>query len=186
MGLTVDDGAGRGYSASVSDVLRLNVSAKTAERPFYISRDDQLAFTATSHVASAVAGDYVCYLQNTSSTRNMYIWEIHMGAVNNSLFKLWQVSGTGAGTTVTPSNLNLGSGLTAEATCLGNAAVTGLTAVKELHPVRVQANGNGGTEFFGALIIPPQEAVALEYDTGTTGIVDVNIEFHYEGIDRSK
>ncbi len=38
MGIEIDDGRGRGLSASVSEDNRLNVSSKAAPRPFYVSR----------------------------------------------------------------------------------------------------------------------------------------------------
>jgi hypothetical protein len=185
MGVIIDDGAGRGFSSSVSESNRLNVSAKTAERPYYVSRDDKLAFIATSIDATSVAGEYPFYLKNTSTTRNLFLWEIHMGTVEAVLFKMWEVSGTATGTEIFPVNLNLGAGLTAEASAFGNAAVGGLTAVNLLHLGRTSALGEVEMEFFGALILAPQDAIAIEYDTGTTGVVDVTAEFHYENFSRS-
>ena len=185
MGFTIDDGKGRGYVASVSDDNRVNTSSQINPRIFYISRDDGLAFNAISVDSSAAAGDLIHYLKNTSSDRLMYIYRIEFHGVNAALWKIWQVTGTGSGTTITPSNLNLTSGISAEATCLGNGAVTGLTTGKQLGVHRSTANGEGEMVYFDALILGPGDAIAVEYDTGTTGAAEVDVFFHYEDITRT-
>jgi len=185
MGLTIEDGAGRGFSASVSESNRLNVSGKVAARAYYVSRDDKLAFTVSSVDASAAAGDYIFYIKNTSSTRNLYMGEIHVGAFEAVLWKCWHVTGTSAGSSaLTPVNLNLSSGISAEATSRGDGAITGLTAVSLLHRIRSNALDESTMSFIGALILAPGDAIAVEYDTGTTGTASVTCEFHYEAFDR--
>ena len=49
---TLDDGKGRGFSASVSEDQRLAVEAKVKEREFYVSRDDGQAYSISSNSAS--------------------------------------------------------------------------------------------------------------------------------------
>jgi len=185
MGLVLDDGKGRGYSSSVSESLRLNVSSKSNPRIFYISRDDGLAFVANSTDTSADAGDYIFYIKNTSTTRDLYVERFEYHSANAALWKLWEVTGTASGTSVTASNLNLGSGISAEATCVGNGAISGLTTVKQLGTHRNGANGEGDMYYGDALILTPGKAIAVEYDTGTTGAAEIDIFFHYEKISRS-
>jgi len=185
MGLNITDGKGRGYDASVSESNRLNTSSKQARRIFYVARNDARAFTATSVDADSAAGDIVFYLKNTSTTRNMFVKDIHVGGVNTSLWKFWVVTGTGSGAAITPTNTNLGSGITAEATCLGNAAVTGLTTGALFGIVRSPANGEIDEDFDGALILAPNTAIAVEFDTsGSNSVTEVICAFHYEAVDR--
>ena len=185
MGLNIEDGKGRGFNASVSESNRLNVSAKTNPRTFYVSRNDGLSFIADSVDTSADAGDYVLYLKNTSSTKLLYIKEVVMHSVNAAFWKIWQVSGTASGTTVTATNLNLSSSLVSETTIVGDGAVSGLTTVNLLGAQRNGAVGCSGIEYEDALILGPNDAIAVEYDTGTTGAAEAHVIFHFESIDRN-
>lgn len=184
MDMTIKDGRGRGYDASVSDVNRLNVSSKSQARSFYISRDDGLTFNLISTDAGAAAGDLIFYLKNTSSTRNIHLDRIEYHSANAAVWKVWQVTGTGSGTAITPSNLNLTSSKTAEAAGLGNGAITGLTTGDQMGTHRNGADGHGDMTFEGALILGPNDAIAVEYDTGTTGAAEIEAIFWYEAINR--
>lgn len=185
MAIIIEDGKGRGYSSSVSQANRLNVSSKSNPRLFYISRDDQEAYTAVSTDASAAAGDYIMYLKNTSTTKNMFIDHIGCFAANAALWKLWSVTGTASGTTITATNLNLTSGLSAEASVEGSQAVSGLTAVNQIDTARSSASEEANLDFSSALILGPSDAIAIEYDTGTTGAAEATITFHYESLTRA-
>ena len=176
---------------SVSSVNRGNVSAKTNPRLFYSSRDDGLAFNAISIGDNDYAiGEYCMYLKNTSTTRNLFIKHIEFHSVDASRFKVFEVTGTAAAATaIIPSNLNLGSGITAEATSMGGgAAITGLTAVKLIGTHRTTALGESEMDYADALILGPGDAIAVELDAeygGITGIVELDIFFHYENIGAS-
>ena len=185
MGLQIEDGRGRGYISSVSESNRLNVSSKANPRAFYISRDDGLAFNISSADTDTDAGDIICYIKNISTTRNIYIRQIHYGGANAALWKTWKVSGTAGGTSITPSNLNLTSGKSAEAVAFGSNPVTGLSLDELISSHRTVAGAHGIEPWEDVLILGPNDAMAVEYNTGTTGPAEVNIEFHYEDITRS-
>jgi hypothetical protein len=185
MGLQIEDGKGRGFVASVSESNRLNVSAKINPRAFYVSRDDGLAFNVASVDIDADAGDVICYLKNTSTTRNMFIKQVHYSGANAALWKLWQVTGTAGGTEITPTNLNLTSGKSAEATAFGSNPVTGLNLDTLIGSHRTLAGAHGIEKWEDVIILGPNNALAVEYDTGNAGPAEVNIEFHYEDITRS-
>ena len=180
--MKIEDGRGKNGDASVSIQQRLNASSKNARRIYYVSRDDGRAFNAVYDSITAAAGDYTAYLKNTSDTRNLYVSNIEFHSAENVKWKIWQVTGTAAsGETVTPSNMNLTSGLAAEATAMaGDTAITGLTTVKQIGSHRSQANGDSSMDFDGALILGPGDAIAIEYDAGTTGICSHDIFFWYE------
>lgn len=186
MGLIIEDGKGRGFSVSVSESNRLNVSAKIAHRSYYVSRDRRQAFAITSIDADAVAGDFILYIKNISSTKLLFVNDVHVSAVQSVLWKLWTVTGTAAGSSaLTPANFHSGAGITAEATVRGNGAVSGLSTDRLMHAKRTLATGSGTMEVKGAFILSPNTAFAVEYDTGTTGIAEVTVEFHFEDIDRA-
>ncbi len=187
MGIHLEDGKGRGLMASVSESNRLNVSAKSNPRMFYISRDDQQAFSVVALDTSATAGDLVFHLKNTSSSKNMIMHTFAASSANSALLKLWVVTGTAAsGTDLTPTNLNLTSGLTAEADSMSGdaAAITGLATGSLIVAGRILANSFVPLDLNDALILGPGDQIAIEYDTGTAGAVEINSTFFYEAIDR--
>jgi hypothetical protein len=183
--MKIEDGKGKNGDMSVSASQRGNVSSKTNPRIFYISRDDQQAYNAIMDSAySATAGDYVFYYKNTSTTRNCFIRQMEFHSVQSVKWRIWEVTGTAAaGTTITPSNLNLSSGLAAEAICMGGGAtITGLTTVKQVGIHRSLSGSESAMNFEDALILGPGKAIAIEYDTGTTGICETDMFFHYEDL----
>ena len=185
--MKIEDGKGKNGDASVSTVQRLNVSAKTAPRYFYASRDFGLAFNAVFDNLTVAATEYSAYLKNTSSTRNLFVGRIEFHSVEPVKWKIWEVSGTAAaGEVVTPSNFNLASGIPAEATAMsGDTAITGLTTIKQVGSHRSEALSDSGMDFEGALVLGPGKAIAIEYDTGTTGICSHDLFFWYEDLGAS-
>ena len=177
------DGGGSGRLATVSSFFRLNVSAKTNPRIFYSSRDEGKAFNAISTDASAVAGDYIFYFKNTSTSDNLYIKHLEFHSASAAVWKVWEVTGTAAGSSVvTASNLNLGSPNVSETLSRGDGAVTGLTTVKQIGTHRNDANGEGEMNYENALVLAPNSAIAVEYDSGTTGAAEIDCFFHFETI----
>ena len=182
--MKIEDGKGKNGDMSVSAAQRGNVSAKTRDRTFYASRDDEQAFNALMPSFSATAGDYVFYIKNTSSSKNLFLNSLEFHSVEAVRWRVWQVTGTAAGgTVITPSNLNLGSGRTAEAFCMGGGAtITGLTLGNQIGTHRTQPLGEAGMDFGQGLILAPNTAIMVEYDTGTTGLCEIDCIFHYEPI----
>jgi hypothetical protein len=182
--MKIEDGKGKNGDASVSSVQRLNVSAKSKNRLFYISRDDGLAYNAVMPSFSAAAGNYVFYLKNTSTSQNLMMNSIEYHSVEAVHWKVFQVTGTAAGgTTITPTGLNLGKTLTAPVICMGGGAnITGLTIGSQIGTHRTQATGEAGMDWGGGLILAPNTAIVVEYDTGTTGLCEIDCIFHMETI----
>ena len=182
--MKIEDGKGKNGDMSVSVSQRGNVSAKTARRIFYISRDDGFAYTVVYEGITAAAGEYIAYLKNTSSTRNLFISDLAAGGVESIKWKLWFVTGTAAaGETVTPTPFNKSKNIPAEAIAMaGNTAITGLTVDGQIGFSRSAPLGGVVGDYHDALILGPGDAVAIEYDTGTSGICEASMQFHYETI----
>ena len=185
--MKIEDGKGKNGDASVSSVQRLNVSAKSKNRLFYISRDDGLAFNAVMPSFSAAAGNIVYYLKNTSADKNIMIDSLEFHSLEAVHWKIFSVTGTAAGgTAITPANLNLGSGRAAEATVMGGGAtVTGLTNVHQIGTHRTQATGEADMDWGDGLILAPNTAIAVEYEAGTTGLCELDCLFHFETVGAS-
>ena len=183
----IEDGKGSGRKMSVSSTQRANVSAKAAFRAFYLSRDDGLAFNAVYDGMTAAAGDVVAYLKNDSSTRNIFIQRIEFHSAVAVKWRVYSVSGTAAsGETVTPSQLNLAKGIGSEGVAMaGDTAITGLTNLAQIGVHRSTAGDVTEKLYGGALILGPGDAIAVEYDTGTAGICDVEIWFWHEDLGAS-
>jgi hypothetical protein len=181
MAWQIEDGKGKGSKAGVSSDNRLDTSSRSNSRSFYISRDEGSCFSLSSHDATAAAGTYIAYFKNNSPTKNFYVDFIEVGGVETALWKVWSVTGTAAGgSAITPSNLNLTSGNVADATARGNDSITGLTTVSQLGTLRTSANSDGLIEYNDTLILGTNDAIAVEYDTGTTGVAEVFIRGYFE------
>ena len=182
MSIVIGDGGGKNPDAKTNGDGRLKVDSESNARIFTISKDFGEAFNAVMPSFSAAATEYVFYLKNTSITQNIVIESIEYHSVQAVHWKVWRVTGTAAGgTVITPTNLNFNSSNAASATAMGGAAtITGLTTVAQIGTHRTQATGEAGMTFGGALILGQNDAIAIEYDTGTTGLCEIDCIFYYE------
>jgi len=151
---------------------RLDTSARTAGRGYYNSRDDAQTYSIVFDAQSAAAGDFVFYFKNTSTTGKIWIIDgVGLNSVENSRMKMHIVSGTAAGgTTLTPLNLNRSSGNAATATAM-EGAITGLTSTGLVDFAYVAAAGHEEFRLEDRLRLGQNDAIAIEYDEGTTGDV---------------
>lgn len=160
---------------------RLNVSARVDSRIFYVSRDQEQAYVLRIEDDDAAANDLVAYLRNDSKDKLLYITDIHFNAENASTWKLaFGDATTATGTTVTPVNLNRSSSNDADVTALGNAAVGGVTASTFFSSARIGADDLVEYDTKDALILGQNDNLVVEYDTGTTGDIEVDIFFFIE------
>jgi hypothetical protein len=183
--MKIEDGKGKNGDVGVSKNQRLDVSARSNNRIFYASRDDGLAYRAVYAGMTLAAGDICAYLKNTSSTRFLFVNHIELNAVQAVTWKVFQVTGTAAdGELITPSELNLSKAIPAEAIAMaGDTTISALSFTTLLGVYRTGAGSGSEFEFHDALILGPGDAIAVEYDAGTGGLADVNIECHFEDFD---
>ena len=134
--------------------------------------------------AGPVAAEYTLWIKNNSE-KNLIIQDIYSWAVDaDVVWKLWQVTGTGAtAPAIVPVNMNISSAHIAAVTCLGGAtAVSGLTTVNT--PIFHWYQGPANTPFSfntdDALIIGPGQAVAIEYDAGTGGAAMLKLKMYFD------
>jgi len=177
--MRIEDGSGKGFAAQVTDDNRLATESKTANRDFFISRDQGQSYHVVSEDATAVANEETIYLQNTSTTLNLFIDHIIISTDTANKFRLKYVTGTAAGgSALTPQNLNKTSSNAAAATARGSGSVTGLTDDGDLEIIRVGADDTGEMEFGDQLILGQNDAIAVE--TEVNAAVEMTIDFHFE------
>lgn len=125
---------------------------------------------AISSTYSATANDEVISIKNDSTTLDFIVDEIVIGAGAACNFDLFEVtSGTPAGTTVTPINLNTGSGNSADLTCFGNASVTGSLSGSVLVYDGVTAASDHATlNLKSGLVIGQEKTIAVTASATTT------------------
>ena len=151
---------------------RFNVSSRQDSRRYYNSRDRSEAFTMVWDDATSAAGDYIAYWKNTDTTgRELVVSSVGVNSVEASSFKLSVVTGTASGTSVTPACLNRGSPKSAQATAVEAAgtAITGLTENVVVDHAGCQATGHQEFRLDDSLRLGQDEAIAIEYEQGTTG-----------------
>jgi len=163
---------------------RLNVSARSDSRDYYNSRDKGQCYALTFAHTGAAAGEYSVYLKNTSTDKTLVISTLEVNAVENAQIKLWEVTGTATGPAeVTPKNLNLTSSndATVQAMYDDGTAISGLsTEGTNIEHIFVPANGHGNVDMKDRLRLGQNDAIALEYDAGTTGLFVGTIFFYLE------
>ena len=178
----IQDGQGKNGNAGVSSDQRLNVSSRSSNRSFYISRDCAQSYTWVS-TFSACTGEEVIYVKNTSSTLKLYIDSISLSSVNAAVWTIFHVtSGTAAGTTITGKNLNLASSNSADACAKGNASVTGVLAGDTLFLERTGAQEHLDIIINDTLILGQNDEIAITY-VGTAGVVETTVKGFFDGVD---
>lgn len=124
------------------------------------------------------ADDYFFYLKNTGTVL-LSVPDIRLSTTVAGAVQVQWVTGTAAsGTTLTPVNRYLGSPNAPAATIEYGANITGLTSAGELFRIDLDTTGKlVKMHTTGNILIPPGQAIALIWDTGTgvlSGSVSVN------------
>ena len=176
--VVIDNGGADPRQAIVTSVNRLQVEAEASRREFFISRDNEQVYHAVSSDATALANEEILYIQNTSATKRLFVGEIILTSDVAIRFQIKKVTGTAAGTVITPVNLNLTSSNAAEANVRGDGGVTGLTDDGILFICRSLAGSSRLANFADTLILGQNQAIAIE--TFDNANIDINIDFHLE------
>ena len=174
---------GQREEASGSD-KRVDVSARSDDRSFYVSRDDGQGYVMHVTDSGAVAGEITAYLKNTSSTLTLFIRKVK---VSGSVASTWKVaygdSATATGTAVTPVNMNTASPHAADVIGVGGAGgVGGAVAVTEITTLQHPAGGADEERWEDMLMLGQNQNLTVEYDAGG-GIGNVDIHFYMDTLD---
>ena len=172
MGFQIEDGLGSGRRAVVADDFHLGVDAVSFPKIAEQSHANGLAFTVTStHVTSGTAKEMI-YLQN-DATEHMHIETISIASSIINIAQVLEVTGgTPAGTTISPQNLNLISGVSKAFTAFGNEDVAALTG-NVLWAGRVPVHNTVLIPFQGSLILGTGDGITVSWDLAAS--VEVTI-----------
>lgn len=182
MAIQITDGTGTGQSVGVSPTgNRLNVSSRSDERIYYISRDNGDAYTVYSRDSAAAADEHQLYFKNTSTTKKFYVNTIELGGADLCIFSIVVATGTATGgSSITPTNLNFTSGNTASATVLGNGDVGGFAPGAVIRHKATAADTTETIEFHDSLILGQADAIAVYTRIGGTGEVTITLTGYYD------
>lgn len=152
---------------------RANVSSRQNSRGAYSSRNNSLAFSLVWDDASSAAGDFILYLKNTDTTgKTMVLSTVGLNSEQAASFKLHKVTGTAAaGATVAPFCENQVTPQVAQALAMEAAGtpITGLTSDGVFDHVGSGVDGHGEMLMDDRVRVGQDQAIALEYEQGTTG-----------------
>ena len=176
----IDDG-GKNGPVTISNTNRFNVSARTADRTYYESRDEGQVYTVSIEDPGAVADEETVWIKNTSTSKDMIIDNITIGTTALSTWRVKYVTFTTqpTGTSATPTNLNRTSSNVAAAEVRGGAAgVANLIDGPTIVFINVAAGGQTVWDSKEALRLGQDDQIAIECET--SGIALITVEFHYD------
>lgn len=165
------DNTGSVEKAQGSD-NRLNVSSRQDSRSYYNSRDQSQTFTLLWDDASSAAGDFVAYWKNTDTTGKVLVIDaVGVNSLANAAsFKLHRVTGTATGAAVTPfcSNQAVAKDANAVGVEAAGTAISGLTSAGVFDHVLCPADGHEEMRLDDRVRVGQGQAVAIEFEQGTT------------------
>jgi hypothetical protein len=176
--MIIKDGNGTGKTVAVNTENRLDVESVSRSIDQHINELYEKYFSLPFDAIDPTgADDYFFYLKNTG-TKNLHITDFRIRSTVAGTVEIRAVSGTASsGTTVTPVNRTIGSTNTLSATIETGVDITGLTDEGVLFYHRLDTAGEAEHLKISAhIIIPPGQAIALLWDTGTgalSGIVSI-------------
>lgn len=151
---------------------RLNVSSRSDSRGYYVSRDQEQAYSIVFNHPSSSAGQYSLYLQNTSSTLAFVISGVGLNSDLGANVKLWKVTGTAAnGSAITAINM-ASSDNAAALNCIedgGGTPISGITLGGALDYVKVPIEGHEELRLDDRVRLGQNQAIVLEVDAVTSG-----------------
>jgi hypothetical protein len=186
--MMIHDGTGSGRTVGVNIDNKLEVVAVTASTEHNTNHHDGLAFNAAIEQTpvptdpSASTKSCIFYLRNTSETdMTLEGVDIRLGGTGKE--DVIEVVGRDdgipvGGSTVSPANLNLGSGNSADGIFLQGTDITGLSGGVVLQKVWVTSNGTKSYNFNQDIIVPKNRVITI-YSRNSVDELDITISFNY-------
>ncbi len=166
---------------------RLNVSARSAKRFYYVSRDNGDAYAMVSGdfipITTTATEHGILHIKNTSTTKKLYIENVRTCGTVLQKWKLY-VDGN-AGTLITgavaggKTNLNRTSSNRAEADVFRGADGSTLTGGTMLEHW-INAAGHSVEIFNGGLILGLNDSIQVTVELATAGEVCARVIGYYE------
>lgn len=189
MGIQIEDGTGRGYSASVSTENMLNTTSVQSSTEHHANHEHGLAFhllfqqTPTLNDPSIQEDTCFLYIKNTDET-DMCLEGILLRLAGSNVSEIVKIVGNDTGSPVggdnmTPSNCNLGSGRLATGVFYASNTITGLSGGTEIERIYIgSSNSSTYFNFENDIIVPKNKTITL-YASTTGTEIDGSIIFNY-------
>jgi len=177
MSTVIEDGRGSGNKARVTIGNRLDVSSRMQKRIFYVSKNDEKAFSTNLRLTQVSGGvaeglGYFTY----AGTGGLYIEKVVLSTEesdpNMTKFGLWVDPTTlSGGIARIPTNLNRGSTLMAETTCIenGDGTVLTISGGESLYTIRLKGPMSYEVVLDSALILQRGNTFAIKASAVTSG-----------------
>ena len=182
----IKDGSGTGNTLRINEENRADVESVTRTIDQHINEIYEKTFSISLDGIDPVgADDYFYYMKNTG-TKNIHIEDMMVRSTVAGSVELHHVTGTAsfaAETAITPVNRYLGSANSLTAVTSADTNTTGLTNAGTLCYLRCAvANTDYHIDITSHIIIPPGQAMALLWDTGTGALTATMTVYEDQGI----
>jgi len=169
MGIQIEDGKGRGFTAQVDSEGHFVVDALTLTDMAHTSEEHGLAFAWASQTYDPDAGDTILLVKNTSSTRKLFIKGITLSCDTDTrvIIHLPTTEVTPTGTTIVGVNLNTNSNNVAETTAIRDE--TNNTQGDVIWSGEIHAAQNPvQPELFGSIILGQNKSIGVDFVSAST------------------
>jgi len=178
MGLQIESGSGNGKVLEINDQNRLLANCVVASPEHHANIVEGDSYSVNFSATPTGPGDCFLYMKNEDD-RDMVLEGVGLYLAATEYFEVYigQVGAPVGGTTITPTNLNAGSGNTADGTFENGNDITGMSggslAYRYYH---LSANETTYHNFEQDIVIPKNYTATVYIQTGTTalnGFIDV-------------
>lgn len=190
----LEDGTGDCYKAKVDSKNRLQTLAVTESFQQNASNTNKQAYQAVGTATLASGTVTALHIKNTSTTRNMFVTYIRHQVIDpaggtalpnasNYMTVGFDRTLSSGGSTVTPTNMFIGSSNAAEATITtGAPTLSGTSTEVDRWYTKSEADMNSFNKE-GALIIPPSQTMEVSYvGDQTSGTLYTRVSFVMDDI----
>ena len=179
MGLQLESGTGKAYSAAVDSENRLATTSVSEPLDHHINVESGKVWSVPfENIINAGADDYIIYIKNTG-TNDLYVTDFRIACSAATQIEIHGVTGTAGGspTSITAVSRTIGSAAAPSADLYSDPDITGLTTAGTLfymHAAVANTLYHLGTT--SNIIIPKSKAIAVLVETTTittTGVISL-------------
>lgn len=190
MSMIIKDGTGKGYAAKVNGDNHLVVAAITRTIEHYFNQTKGEAYAVPFAVNPDGADDVIFYLKNNDDNDLIIEGLSYMSSAAEEIYFKLNDAGTAvatSGATMTPVNLNTGSGKTADVTCYSNTGdgavdITGLSGGSTFDKIWITAAADNKWYNFEQDIVLKKNGVFTIYCVGGDTNIRGTVLFHFNSL----
>ena len=175
------------FEATKGSDGRQNVSSRSDDRIYYISRDFSEAYSIVYQDATAAAGTIILNCVNDANDLALVVHSVGFNAIQRTTLELIETTGVPTGgSVITPFCLNRVTVHTAQCTVRGNDALGVVTSSGEFDHAQVEAGGHEEFRIRDSIRIGPGGSFGLNVETTVSaGIVEGVIFIYFEKLKSS-